>query len=142
MDAFTAASAAAILDANFAPWVKDLRLTIASVGADRAKLRMPFGDRLTRVGGTVCGQALMTLADTTMVFAIAAASGGFRPMTTVNQTISFMRPITASAVIAEGRVIRLGKTLAFGEVLLSAEGSDAVAAHATSTYAILGPVGG
>jgi uncharacterized protein (TIGR00369 family) len=142
MGGLTAAAATAIFEENFAPWVKDLGLTIASVSADGATLRLPFGDRLTRVGGTVCGQALMTLADTTMVFAIAAASGGFRPMTTVNQTISFMRPIAASAVIAEGRVIRLGKTLAFGEVLMSAEGSDAVAAHATSTYAILGPVAG
>ena len=140
MDTLTVEAATAILEKNFAAWVKALQPKIEAVGADRARLRIPYKDSLVREGGTICGQALMTLADTAMVFAIAAASGGFRPMTTVNQTISFMRPISKAAVIADARVIRLGRTLAFGEVQLQAEGSSDVAAHATTTYAILGPV--
>jgi acyl-coenzyme A thioesterase PaaI-like protein len=81
----------------------------------------------------------MALADTAMVFAVAGASGGFRPMTTVGQTISFLRPIAGADAIATARLLRLGKTLAFGEVHICAHDRDDVAGQVSSTYAILGP---
>ena len=76
---------------NFAPWVLDLGLVIeafetaAPAGAvadwqPGAILRMPFSERLCRVGGILSGQALMALADTAAVFALAAAMGQFRPI--------------------------------------------------------------
>ncbi len=129
-----------ILQENFAGWVLDLRPVVENLDAAGARLRIPFSDRLTRVGGTVCGQALMSFADTARVIAVAAASGGFRPMTTVGQTISFMRPVAAADVMAEARVLRLGRTIAFGEVNLRAADRSDLAAHVTTTYALLGPV--
>jgi uncharacterized protein (TIGR00369 family) len=138
----TIGEATQILRDNFAPWVLELGLTIERVDEVSACLRLPFSPRLTRVGGTICGQALMSFADTAMVFAIAAASGGFRPMTTVSQTTSFLRPVTASDVIAEARVLRLGRTLAFGEIAMRKPEQSEVVAHVTTTYAILGPVPG
>jgi uncharacterized protein (TIGR00369 family) len=125
-----------ILAANFAPWVRDLGLRVETVGAEAATLRLPFDRRLVRVGGTVCGQALMTAADTAMVIAVSAALGEFRPMATVGQTISFLRPVTNEDVLAEARVLRLGRMLAFGEVAMRAANSGALAAHATTTYAL------
>lgn len=136
----TVEQANAILDQNFAARVLELRLTVEAVEKSSARLRMPLSDRLVRVGGTICGQALMAVADTAMVIAVAAASGGFRPMTTVGQTISFMRPISGADVVADAKVLRLGKTLAFGEIDLRAGDRDDLAAHVTTTYAILGPV--
>ena len=135
---FDVDAATGVLRREFAPWVQDLDLAVAAIGADRATLTMRAGPRTQRAGGVVCGQALMALADTAMVFAIAAASGGYRPMTTVGQTISFMKPATGAEIAAEARVLRLGKTLAFGEIAITAAG--ALVAHATATYAILGPV--
>ena len=132
----TPAAAQAILAENFAPWVQALGLTVEAVASDSATLRLPFDPRLVRVGGTVCGQALMTAADTAMVIACAAALGGFRPMATVGQTISFLRPVANDDVLVEARVLRLGRTLAFGEIALRAAGSGALAAHATTTYAL------
>lgn len=126
-----------LLGELFAPWVRDLDLTVEQVGEGAATLRMPFHPRLTRIGGTVCGQALMALADTTMVFVIAGAFGEFRPMTTVNQSTQFMRAISNADVVAEGRILRLGRTMAFGEVRLRAEGDEAPAVHVSSAYAIL-----
>lgn len=129
--------AQAILEANFAPWVLDLGLRVESVAADRAVLRLPFTGRLVRVGGAICGQALMSAADTAMVIALAGAFGGFKPVSTVSQNASFMRPISGTDALVEARIIRLGKTLAFGEILLRADGEERPAAHATTTYAIL-----
>jgi acyl-coenzyme A thioesterase PaaI-like protein len=71
-----------------------------------------------------------------MVIAVSAALGGFRPMATVGQTISFLRPVANDDVLVEARVLRLGRTLAFGEISLRAAGSGTLAAHATTTYAL------
>ena len=139
MAVLTIEDANAILRGNFAPWVLDLGLSVAAVDpAGVATLTMPASERLVRVGGTICGQALMALADTAMVFAIAAASGGFRPMTTVGQTASFLRPIQGRAAVATARLLKSGRTLAFGEVLIAAEGASEPAVQVSSTYALLG----
>ena len=143
MAALTVDQANAILRENVAPWVLELDLAVTAVDPrGQATLAMPAGERVARVGGTICGQALMALADTAMVVAIAAALGGFRPMTTVGQTASFLRPIAGRPAVATARLLKTGRTLAFGEVLIAAEGMDEPAVQVSSTYALLGPAPG
>jgi acyl-coenzyme A thioesterase PaaI-like protein len=55
----------------------------------------------------------------------------------VGQTISFKRPIGNADVIIDASVLKLGKSIVFGEIFLAAAGTDGVAAHATATYALL-----
>ena len=118
------------------PWVKDLALQIEHVDGAAARLRLPFDARLCREGGTICGQALVSAADTAMIMAIGGFLGGFKPMTTVSLNISYMRPVANGDVVVLARVIKPGKTLTFGEIELS--GPDGkVVAHATCTYAML-----
>lgn len=121
----------------FAPWVQALRLAPVTVGPDAVVLRLPFDESLCRVGGTVCGQALMSAADTAMVIAISAQLGEFRPMTTVSLTISFMRPIAQGDALITARVIKPGRTLTFGEIEIVSVSDGKVAVHATTTYAML-----
>jgi uncharacterized protein (TIGR00369 family) len=132
----------------FAPWVLDLGLSVESIetdppqgaGADwqpGATLRMAFSERLCRSGGIVCGQALMALADTSMVFAILAANRGFRPMTTVDQTTHFLKAVTSSDVLAEARVVRLGRTMSFGRVTLLSAADGKPVAMVSSAFAML-----
>lgn len=135
--AFDLDAARRLLDTVFAPWVRSLDLAVESVDARGAVLRMPFDDALCREGGAVCGQALMALADTAMVFAVAAASGRYRPMTTVDMTTHMMKPISAADVIADARLLRLGRTMAFGQVLLRPVGVDEAAVTSTLAYALL-----
>jgi uncharacterized protein (TIGR00369 family) len=137
-----------ILGDVIAPWVQDLGLSIGSIesgpppgaGPDwqpGAILRMAFSERLCRSGGIVCGQALMAFADTSMVIAIMAANRGYRPMTTVDQTTHFMRAATASDVLADARVVRLGRTMSFGRVTLSSAADHKPVAMVTSAFAML-----
>lgn len=130
-------AAQAILEDNFAEWVRDLGLAVESVASGEAVLRMPHSARLARVGGTICGQALMSAADTAMVIALSGSFGEFRPVTTVSLNVTFMRPVSGQDVLAEARVMRLGKSLAFGEITLRGAADGKPAAHATTTYAIL-----
>ena len=128
----------AILADNFAPWVLALGIQAEATGADSATLRIPFSEQLCRVGGIMCGQALLTGADTAMVIALAAASGGFKPCTTVDLTINYMRPITKADAVLEAKVMRLGRTLAFCTCEIREAGATKPAAFSTGTYAILG----
>lgn len=138
---FDIETARVVLTAKFAPWIVELGIDFVELRRDgMAVLRMPAGDRIAREGGIVCGQASMALADTAMVFAISAASGGYRPMTTVSQTTTFIRPLAGPEVIARARLLKVGRTLAFGEVTLAGGAGSETAVQVASTYAILGPV--
>jgi uncharacterized protein (TIGR00369 family) len=137
-----------VLGDVFAPWVQDLGLSIAKLeisppaGAPAdwqpgATLRMAFSERLCRAGGIVCGQALMALADTAMVIAILAANRGFRPMTTVDQTTHFLKAVASSDVLADARVVRLGRTMSFGRVTLLSAADNKPVAMVSSAFAML-----
>ena len=138
MPVLTTDAANAVLAQNFAPWVLASGVTTEAVATEAATLRIPFSDQLCRVGGILCGQALLTGADTAMVIAPAAASGGFKPCTTVDLTINYMRPITRADALLEAKVMRLGKTLAFCTCEAREAGAAKPAAFSTGTYAILG----
>ena len=130
----TAEEAQGVLRDNFAPWVQALGLVVETCDASEARLRLPFSQSLVRVGGTICGQALMSAADTAMVIAICGSLGGFRPMATVSQNTSFMRAVAASDVEVVARVLKPGRMLVFGEVSMRAFGEERLAAHVTTTY--------
>jgi uncharacterized protein (TIGR00369 family) len=130
-----------------APWVQDLGLLVESIEAGRpagaapdwqpgAVLRLPFSKKICREGGLVCGQALMALADTAMVFAAAAAWNGHRPMTTIDQTTHFLRPVNFD-VLADARIVRIGRTTTFGRVMLSSASDRRPVGMVSSAYAML-----
>lgn len=135
--AFDIGTAQALLAEVFAPWVRALDLRVQVVEPSGVVLRLPTAPALARVGGILCGQAMMAAADTAMVLAVSAAAGGFRPMTTVQLQTSFMRPIVGRDALVDARVLRLGRTLAFGEITIRGDGEPGPAAHATTTYALL-----
>ncbi|WP_369220990.1 PaaI family thioesterase [Streptomyces sp. R39] len=134
----TAAEADKILSTAFAPWVLDLGLAVEAVREDRATLRLPWSERLSREGGGLSGQALMAAADTATVIAVSAARGGFVPMTTVQQSTSFQRAVTGSDVLIEAVLTKLGRRMAFADVTMRDQRSGALAARASTVYALLG----
>ena len=133
------ADLAAILEDAFAPWVRELNLSIVDIGDDGITIRMPADTRLSRIGGIVAGQAITALADTTMVLALASHFGGFRPVATVDLAMSFMRAIKSSDVLCEARVRRAGRSLAFVCAELRAADGHQIAAVANGTFAVPEP---
>ena len=99
-------------------------------------LRLPFSAKLCRDGGVVCPQALMALADTAMVFAIAAAWSAYRPMSAIDQTMHFLRPVNFD-VLADARIVRIGRTNCFGRVTLSSAADKRPVGMVSSAYAML-----
>lgn len=137
---FDIAAANSLLAERFAPWVLDLGLVVEAVEPGHVKMRLPFNERLTRFGGMISGQAMMAVADTSMVFAIAAKVGQFQDCATVGQTTSFFRAASGVDLICDTRLIKFGRTLCFGEATLF--GTDRPAdpvAQASVTYALAAP---
>ena len=135
-----------ILGEVFAPWVQDLHLAVeqfefepdgAADWQPGAILRLPFSERICRNGGVVSGQALMAFADTAMEIANLAANRGYRQMTTVDQTTHFMRAVAASDVLADARIVRLGRTMSFGRVTLTSAADNKPVAMVSSAFAML-----
>ncbi|MFT5114332.1 MAG: hypothetical protein ACI8P9_003669 [Parasphingorhabdus sp.] len=134
---FDIAAASALLEDVIAPWVQDLQLSVIAVDEAGASLRMKYSDRLCREGGIICGQSLMALADTAMVIAVAAAGDRYRPMTTVDVTTHMMKPVSNTDVIADVKILRMGRTMAFGQALLHPENDLRPAVSVTMAYALL-----
>lgn len=121
----------------FAPWVQALGLRVQGFGAGEVTLRLPQNPELSRIGGMVCGQALMAAADTAMVLAIVTQLGNQRPMTTVQLNTSFLKPLANQDALVTARVIRAGKSLVFGEIDIVAAGDGKSVCRASTTYALL-----
>ncbi len=127
----------AALPEYFAPWVQALGLAVESNAEGAVTLRLPQSDQLSRVGGMLCGQAMMAAADTAMVLALIRHFGAFRPCTTVQMNTSFLKPLSGQDALVEARVIRAGKSLAFGEIDIRGAQDGKSACRATTTYALL-----
>jgi acyl-coenzyme A thioesterase PaaI-like protein len=131
----------------FAPWVQELGLLIERIESGRpagapaewqpgAVIRLPFSSRLCRDGGVACGQALMAAADTAMVLACAAAWNGYRPMSAIDQTTHFLRPVSFD-LLADARIIRVARTVTFGRVTLASAADGRPVGMVSSAYAML-----
>ena len=127
----------------FAEWVRLLELRLLEARPGEVVLELPVTARHVHAGNVMSGQTLMAAADTAMVLAVMSQLGEFRPMTTVQMNTSFLRPVAAGACSARvtATVLRMGKSLVFGEVHIhtpdAKHGDDVLAAHATTTYALL-----
>ena len=122
------------------PRAIDLGFVIDHVEAGRVRLALDAGEAHIRPGGTVSGPTMMTLADTAMWFATLAAIGPVALAVTTDLSIHFLRRPAPGRMYAEGRLLKLGKRLAVGEVRLWTEAApDDLVAHSTVSYSIPPP---
>ncbi len=125
------------LAAEKLPVVAQFGIRCERIEAGRVWMRMPCGDgELLRPGGTVHGPAMMTLADVTMYVVVLSLIGRVEAAVTTNLTANFLRRPAPVDMIAEGRILKLGKRLAVGETSLYSEGGTEPVCHVTATYSI------
>lgn len=121
----------------FSSWVRELDLQLIEARPGEVVLTLPVAPRHVHAGGVMSGQTLMAAADTAMVLALMQHFGRFRPCTTVQQSSSFLRPLSAQDAVVHARVLRAGKTLAFGEIELAGAQDGKSVCRASTTYALL-----
>ncbi len=109
---------------------------VDEVGPLSARVRMAYHERHIRPGGSLSGPSMMALADLALYVAILAQIGPVGLAVTTNLAFNFLRKPGQSDLLAECRLLKLGKRLAVGEVLLRSEGQSELVCHATGTYSI------
>ncbi len=111
--------------------------TVEAVGDKSATIRHPVGAAELRPGGTVSGPVMMAVADVALYVAILGEIGIVPLAVTTNLSINFLRkPAGDRAIIGVCKLMKVGKSLAVGEVSLYSEGLDDPVAHVVGTYSI------
>jgi uncharacterized protein (TIGR00369 family) len=112
-------------------------VVVEAVGNKSATVRHPIGINELRPGGTVSGPVLMSVADVALYLAILGEIGLVALAVTTSLNINFLRkPAADKDIIGVCKLLKLGKSLAVGEVWIYSEGSDEPVAHAVGTYSI------
>ncbi len=101
------------------------------------ELRLRVAARHLRPGGTVSGPTIFALADVAVYLAILSRIGPAALTVTTNASVDFMRkPAAGCDMIGAVRLLKLGRALAVGDVLMYSEGMAEPVARASLTYSI------
>lgn len=110
---------------------------IEDVASMAVRVRMPVAERHLRPGGTVSGPSMFALADVSVYLATMAMIGPETLAVTTNISMDFMRkPEAGRDLVSHTRLLKLGKRLSVGDVLIYSDGLDEPVARASMTYAI------
>jgi uncharacterized protein (TIGR00369 family) len=103
---------------------------------NESRVRMMFAPWRLRPGGTISGPSLMTLADSAMWIALLGMIGRVPLSVTSHLDIDFLRKPAPADVVGHCRLLKLGRRLAVGDVLMYSDGETRPCARASVTYAI------
>ena len=132
---FTKESLIAYIECVFPQIKGDFK--IEELNEKTTKVRLKVSNRHLRPGGTVSGPSMFGLADISVYMAVLANIGSESLSVTTNCSIDFMRKPTANAdLISICKLLKIGKRLAVGDVLIYSEGIDKPVARASLTYSI------
>lgn len=110
---------------------------IEALDPEGVTMRLLVGAQHLRPGGTVSGPSMFALADVAVYAMVLSRLGRKALAVTTSSSMDFLRkPAAEVDMIARGRLLKLGRSLVVGDVLMYCDGSDKVVARATMTYSI------
>ena len=119
------------------PLVGNMGIEFVTIDDGFAVARLPFRDDLLRPGGTITGPAMMGVADVVLYACVLSRIGIVKLAVTTSLNVNFLRRPQPGDLLAECRLIKCGKRLAYGEVTLAAaDAPDDPVCHVTGTYSI------
>jgi uncharacterized protein (TIGR00369 family) len=111
-------------------------LRIEHLDDNTIRTRLPTETHHLRPGGTISGPTLMWLTDCSFYLLLLGRLGPVALAVTTNLNINFMRKPEPADLIGEGRLMKLGRSLAVGDFTIWSEGKKEPVAHASLTYSI------
>jgi uncharacterized protein (TIGR00369 family) len=113
------------------------KCVVEDVGNGSATVVHQVSSDHLRPGNTVSGPLLMTVADVALYVAVLGVIGIVPLTVTTSLTINFLRkPSPDKPITGLCKLIKVGRTLAVGEVSLYSDRNEPMVAHAVGTYAI------
>jgi len=111
-------------------------LQLERVEYGQIRVRREFHEDHLRPGGTISGPTMMELADFAMYVAVFSAIGPQALAVTTNLSINFLRKPAQADILADAKLLKVGKRLVVGEVTIFSAGQEDPVAHATATYSV------
>ena len=125
------------MEAIFSKEFPQASFVIESFDEGSVTIRRKVDEGDLRPGGTVSGPTMMGLADCAIYAAILREIGLVALAVTTSLNINFLRkPVADKDILGVCKLLKLGKTLAIGEVTIYSEGDDRAIAHSVGTYSI------
>jgi len=120
------------------PFAQQMGLQLESITESGVVMRAVYNEDFLRPGGTVSGPVMMALADAAMYALVLSRIGPVELAVTTNLSINFLSRPLPGDIVAQAKLLKLGKRLAVGEVSLHSDGGaiEAPVAHVTATYSI------
>ena len=119
-----------------APWIKSLDLQIDSISSRKCNFTLNYNKNLVRAGNIICGQAIVSAADTAMIVAVISAIGEYEEITTVDISCKYLRPLSSGGSI-KTEILKLGLRLIVGRITVKDTKTNKLAAEISCTYARL-----
>ena len=130
--------------ANYGHWDRQyfssfLGFEIVEIRTDYCRIRMPFRPELEQAGGVVHGGAIASLLDTVVVPAVGSAYLQGARFSTVDMHVQFMSALIGEDAVAEGWVVKRGRTVVFCESEVRTAASGKLIARSVLTYNVTLP---
>jgi len=111
-------------------------ISVEELRTDYARMRLPFRAELEQPGGPVHGGAIATLIDTVVVPAVGSAYPAVPLMLTLSLSINYLAAVMGTDAVAEGWVVRRGRSIVFSQVEVREAGRGELAATASLVYKV------
>ena len=117
------------------PFQQHIGIETASAADGRSLLRYTFESPHGNRKGDVHGGVLATLADLAISQAIRSLTPGIAGLSTINMTVNYIETARGD-LVAEGRAVKVGGSIGFGETDIKDAGGRTVA-QATAAFRII-----
>jgi uncharacterized protein (TIGR00369 family) len=118
------------------PHLAGMGVEVETVEHGRVRVRLPFDPLFIRPGGTIAGSVLMALADLAMYGAVLSVAGPVALALTSSLNIQFLRRPPQAELAAEARLLKVGRSLVFGEIRVYSASAEEPVAFATCSYSL------
>jgi len=124
-----------LLSSVTASWIQDLNLKVDCIGDRKCQFTLNYDKTLARSGNIICGQAIVSAADTAMIAAVISAIGKYEEITTVDISCKYLRPLLGRGGIIETEILKIGRRLVVGRITITDVETGKLAAEISCTYA-------
>jgi uncharacterized protein (TIGR00369 family) len=121
---------------NRSPYFSLLSMEIKDLQWGSSLLEVQLGEKHFHPFGFVHGGAIASVMDASAYWAVFPQVENGMGLTTVEIKVNFLAPAQKGKLIAKGRCIRLGKTLALGDAEIRSDEGGLVA-HGTATMMVV-----
>jgi uncharacterized protein (TIGR00369 family) len=121
---------------NRSPYFSLLSMEIKDLQWGNAHLEIELGEKHVQPFGFVHGGAIASLMDAAAFWAAFPQVEKGMGLTTVEIKVNYLAPIQKGKLVAHGRCIKMGRTIALGEATISNE-TGGLIAHGTATMMVV-----